>query len=143
MQSNQEKIKLLYLVRGLPGSGKSTFSKTLGTLNFETDSYFLDDNGNYEFDPQNIKRANFFCINSVTEAMEKSLLTDSPCKYDLISVSNVFSKEKEMEPYLNLANKYGYYVFSIIIENRHGNKSLHHYPGKSIENIREGFEIQL
>ena len=44
----------LYLVRGVPGSGKSTFAKQLGGTHFETDTYFMVD-GEYKFDPSNSK----------------------------------------------------------------------------------------
>ena len=41
-------MKTLYIVRGVPGSGKSTFAKTLGGTHFETDNYFMID-GEYKF----------------------------------------------------------------------------------------------
>jgi adenylate kinase family enzyme len=34
--------KILYIVRGIPGSGKSTFAKTLGGIHIEADQYFVD-----------------------------------------------------------------------------------------------------
>ena len=33
--------KMLYIVRGIPGSGKSTFAKSLGGTHFETDMFFM------------------------------------------------------------------------------------------------------
>ena len=42
--------KILYIVRGIPGSGKSTFAKTLGGIHIEADQYFVDGDGNYNFD---------------------------------------------------------------------------------------------
>jgi len=39
----------LILVRGLPGSGKSTFAKSLGGVHIETDMFFIQD-GEYKFD---------------------------------------------------------------------------------------------
>lgn len=37
---------------------------------------------------------------------------------ETIVVSNTFTQEWEMIPYFEMANKYGYMVFSIIVENR-------------------------
>ena len=49
--------------------------------------------------------------------MKDSLINDQ--FYREIVVSNTFTMEWEMEPYYELAKKYGYKVFSIIVENRH------------------------
>jgi len=49
--------KVLYIVRGIPGSGKSTFAKTLGGNHYEADMYFIGESGNYNFDPTKIKDA--------------------------------------------------------------------------------------
>ncbi len=38
-----------------------------------------------------------------------------------------------MEPYLKLAEKYDYKVVSLIVENRHGNKSVHNVPDETME----------
>jgi len=47
---------------------------------------------------------------------------------DKIAVSNTFTQEWELQPYYELAIKYGYYVTCIVVENRHGNKSIHGVP---------------
>ena len=33
-----------------------------------------------------------------------------------------------MKPYLDLAEKYGYTVFTVIVEKRHENKDVHNVP---------------
>ena len=38
--------KVLYIVRGISGSGKSTFAKTLGGQHYEADMFFINENGN-------------------------------------------------------------------------------------------------
>ena len=40
----------LVLVRGLPGSGKSTYARSLGYPNFEADMFFIKD-GKYVYNP--------------------------------------------------------------------------------------------
>jgi adenylate kinase family enzyme len=51
--------KILTLVRGLPGSGKSTFANTI-TNEFsvcEADKFFYDKEGNYNFDATKLRYA--------------------------------------------------------------------------------------
>jgi predicted kinase len=132
--------KMLYLVRGLPGSGKSTFAKTLGGIHIEADQYFVDVEGNYNFDGSKIKLAHEYC-RTQTEAWMK---TDGlQVNVDKIVVSNTFTQEWEMEPYFELAKKYGYKVFSIIVENRHGGTNVHGVPEEKIEQMKNRFEIKL
>lgn len=61
----------LVVIRGLPGSGKSTFAKTLGYYHFEADQYFTDLNDEYHFDPAKLKEAHEWCQNSVFEALNR------------------------------------------------------------------------
>jgi tRNA uridine 5-carbamoylmethylation protein Kti12 len=45
-------MKTLILLRGLPGSGKTTLAKSLVTKDYchkEADMYFVDEFGNYKF----------------------------------------------------------------------------------------------
>jgi predicted kinase len=127
--------KILYIVRGVPGSGKTTFAKLL-TLNiFEADHYFYDTNGNYNFIPSEIKEAHKKCQQFVEYEMESGI--------PKIAVSNTFTQEWEMKPYFELAEKHGYKVFSVIVENRHGGVNVHDCPEDKIELMRNRFEIKL
>jgi hypothetical protein len=60
-----------------------------------------------------------------------------------IVVSNTFTQEWEMEPYFELAKNYGYKVFSVIVENRHGGTNQHEVPEEVLTKMRERFEIKL
>ncbi len=125
----------LYLLRGLPGSGKSTFSKTLGGAHFEADMFFLDENNEYRFDPAKLKDAHNWCRHRVMEAMKEGNPT--------VVVSNTFTQKWEMEPYFILAEELGYRVFSVVVENRHGGKNIHGAPEETLERMRNRFEISL
>jgi predicted kinase len=132
--------KMLYLVRGLPGSGKSTFSKTLGGIHIEADQYFVDIEGNYNFDGSKIKLAHEYCRAQTGAWMKTDGLQ---VNVDKIVVSNTFTQEWEMEPYYELAKKYGYKVFSIIVENRHEGTNVHGVPEEKIEQMKNRFKIKL
>jgi hypothetical protein len=48
-----------------------------------------------------------------------------------------------MQPYFDLAKKYGYKVITLIVENRNNTKSVHSVPEASIEKMKNRFEICL
>ena len=137
--------KVLYIVRGIPGSGKSTFAKRLVGEDFlvcEADKYFIDkETGEYNFDSTKIKEAHKFCQDTVESYMKDSLVNDQ--FYREIAVSNTFTQEWEMRPYFELAKNYGYKVFSVIVENRHGGTNQHEVPEEVLTKMRERFEITL
>ncbi len=60
-----------------------------------------------------------------------------------ITVSNTFTQEWEMEPYFELAKKYGYKVFTVIVENRHGGINEHNVPEDKLEQMKNRFEVKL
>jgi ABC-type molybdenum transport system ATPase subunit/photorepair protein PhrA len=128
-------MKELILLRGLPGSGKSTLASAIGGIHFEADMYFVDDSGNYNFEPARIKDAHAWCQNKVKLSMESEV--------DKIVVSNTFTMEWEMEHYKMLANANGYRVHSVIVENRHDGVNEHGCPNATIEIMRNRFEIKL
>jgi predicted kinase len=127
--------KILYICRGIPGSGKSTFAKTLGGQHYEADMYFVDEEGNYNFDVSKIKDAHQWCQRMVIAHM----LLENP----KIVVSNTFTQEWEIEPYFKLAEQYGYKVFTIVVENRHGGINQHGVPDEVLTKMRDRFEIKL
>ena len=133
-------MKILYLLRGLPGSSKSTLAKQLGGTHFETDNYFLDDNKNYKFDGSKLREAHQWCQDLVSDAM---LLNHTTGHNDTIVVSNTFTKEWEMKPYIDMAKDWEYRVFSIIVENRHGGVNQHGVPDEKLQQMNDRFEIKL
>ena len=133
--------KNLILVRGASGSGKTTFvEEFLGTvsLSIATDDFFMLD-GVYIFDPSYLAEYHQRCIDSVESEME-SPSTEGYCN---IVVHNTFTREREMKPYLDLAEKYGYNVYTIVIENRHKSDNIHDVPEGIVKAQRNRFEIVL
>jgi predicted kinase len=136
-------MKILTLLRGLPGSGKSTFALNLVGHDFlvcEADKYFMVD-GEYKFDGSKLKEAHESCRTMVETYMKDSLVNDQ--FYREIAVSNTFTQEWEMQPYFDLAKQYGYMVFSIIVENRHGGENQHGVPAEAIQRMKDRFNVKL
>lgn len=126
----------LYLVRGLPGAGKTSFARSLIAREriFAADDYFYDQAGNYRFDVDRLWPAHRRCQSAVERAMHSG---------EDIAVTNTFTRYREMKPYYRLAEAHGYRVFSIIVENRHGNPSLHEVPDEDVERMRRRFNVML
>ena len=140
-------MKELFLLRGLPGSGKSTLAKSLvsgaGSVHFEADMFFVK-NDEYKFDATQLKNAHNWCRNEVEYAMQfgyRGNPVNSPLAK--IVVSNTFTQEWEMEYYYKIAEKFGYKVYSLIVENRHGAINEHGVPEEKLEQMKNRFEVKL
>lgn len=135
--------KTLVLLRGLPGSGKSTFANFVWNdyAICEADKFFYDSEGNYLFDASKLKEAHKWCRDEVEIRMKDN--EANPQYYPEIVVSNTFTQEWEMDEYFKLAEKYDYMVFTIILENRHGSKNVHNVPDEKLEQMRNRFSIKL
>lgn len=132
-------MKELFLLRGLPGSGKSTLAKSLGGIHIEADQYFMAD-GVYTFDGSKIKLAHNYC-QSQTQAWMGT--NGEQVNVDRIVVSNTFTQEWEMNPYYEMAERFGYTVFSLVVENRHGGINNHSVPEEALTRMKNRFEIKL
>jgi len=128
------KTKELFILRGLPGSGKSTLAKTLGGKHVEADMFFVRD-GKYKFDAAKIKDAHDWC-----QTIVGGWMSDGE---ERIVVSNTFTQEWEMKPYFEWAEDFGYKVFVLIVENRHGGGNTHNVPEQIIEKMKNRFEVKL
>lgn len=124
--------KKLIILRGVSGSGKSTLARILtdafNSLDDDTAYYCEADDYMYEKDaetgttyynwsPDKLKSAHEWCYSAIANAMVVGKET--------IILSNTSTKEKDFSRYINLAEENGYSVISLVVENRHGNDSIH------------------
>ena len=137
-------MRTLIILRGLPGAGKSSFANMIwqsGVI-FEADKYFINEEGEYVFDAFKLHKAHEWCIASIEAAMQRN--KESEGKYfPEIVVSNTTTTQKEIQPYLDLAKAYDYNVVSLIVENRHGNNSVHGVAEETMDKMEKRFEIKL
>jgi predicted kinase len=139
---NKEYIGDLILLRGIPGSGKSTLGEVIlhypGVNSVDVlsaDNFFIDDKGNYNFDPTKLKMAHNDCQQKCVEKMKYG--------FSKIVVANTFTEKWEMDIYYEIAERYKYRVHSVIVENRHESKSIHDVPEEKIEQMKNRFNISL
>ena len=118
----------LTLIRGLPGSGKTTLAKQLGVLHVEADMYFMRD-GKYQFDRAKIGFAHDWCAAVAEKALSAGM--------DVV-VANTFVQHWEMKKYLALAGVYGAEVEVIVAIGSY--ESVHAVPAEVIERMRAKWE---
>ena len=87
---------MLRLIRGLPGSGKTTLAKQYNCLHLEADMYFIK-NGQYSFDEHQLQNAHQWCLLQTEIALKNNM--------DVV-VSNTFTQLWELERYIKLAVRY-------------------------------------
>ena len=142
MTKDNEYIGDLILLRGIPGSGKTTVAGLIlqSPTNrdpeiLSADDFFVNDDGDYIFDGTKIKEAHNYCQFRCSERMRQGIAR--------IVVANTFTQEWEMKTYFEMAERYNYRVHCVVVENRHGNENVHGVPENKLQQMKERFEIKL
>lgn len=125
----------LILIRGVPGSGKTTLAENLmlelehcgyQVFHIEADHYFEDDEGNYRFNRDELGHAHKWCRGNA----ERMLRTPR-----VVIVSNTFTTYKEIKPYMDMFNR-----TPIIIEATGNYESIHGVPEETMQKMRQRYE---
>nr|WP_250155624.1 AAA family ATPase [Vibrio sp. Y42_MX_L11] len=119
----------LTLVRGIPGSGKSTHAKTLDAKLVEADQFFIDKDGLYQYDNAQIKNAHNWCKLETTRLLKAGFN---------VVVANTFVKNWEMKFYQNLANDME--LAFEVIEVKGSYQNVHGVPDSVVERMASQFE---
>ncbi len=130
----------LFLLRGLPGAGKSTLAIELSENGkypiFSVDDYFTEkSSGNYIFN----FAQNYLAYQLCQENTRKSMLE----KTEKIFIHNTFTIEWELEPYFMLAAFFNYRVFVVTVENRHKKANIHNISDEQIKKMAEKYKVSL
>tara|TARA_B100000131_G_scaffold202804_1_gene194763 strand:- start:926 stop:1339 length:414 start_codon:yes stop_codon:yes gene_type:complete len=129
----KKRIYTLYIVRGLPGSGKSSLAKKLTEVVYSADDFFTNKKGEYNFNAKLLGKAHEWCWGKVRDAMFIGV--------NAVAVANTFTQAWEAEKYYQIAEEYGYSVFVIECQNDFGN--VHDVPQESIDAMKERWEKDL
>ncbi|WP_354625368.1 ATP-binding protein [Psychromonas sp. MME2] len=119
----------LTLIRGLPGSGKSTLAKTLPAVHLETDMYFINAQGQYQFDARKLPEAHNWCL--------------AQCRYYLqhnkdVVVANTFVKQWEMDHYRKLALEYKAELTILVCTMQFDN--IHQVPQSTVAKMKRNWQ---
>lgn len=131
-------MKTLYLIRGVPGAGKSSFAETLLANQVvddfvEADQYFVNE-GVYCFNPYKLKEAHKWCQDRTRVILDRGYS---------IAVSNTSTTEKEVDTYRKIAEECNAKFVSIIVENRHGGENVHGVPEEKLQQMKSRFSTKL
>jgi predicted kinase len=119
----------LVLIRGLPGSGKSTVARTMsGYKHFEADMYF-ERHGNYFFETEKIQYAHGWCYEKVKDALNLG---------HKVVVSNTFVQLWELEPYIRLVKDNNLTMDIIVASGKW--RSIHNVPIETIVMMQDSWE---
>lgn len=110
----------LVILRGLPGSGKSTVGQRLaspdeantfshGRACFAADDWMVDRDGLYSFHPEKLKHCHEQCQSQVYESLDNEIV-GAQHLYNLfekgkdyvVVVANTFTEQWEIDPYLEI-----------------------------------------
>lgn len=129
----------LILLRGLPGSGKTTLANVLSENGkypiYSVDDYFTNTHGEYHFEFQNNHLAYKQCENQTEESMKKGV--------SKIILHNTFTISWELEVYFKLALQYNYNVFVCTVENYHNNNNIHQINNEQLQKMAQKYRVKL
>ena len=129
----------LILLRGLPGSGKSSLAQLLSENKsypvLSIDSFFTNENGDYLFRFEENHKAYNYCESATKTCLENGI--------EKVFVDNTFTMEWEMEPYFKMAAYFNYYLFVITVEKHHSGKNIHQIPEEQLKKMAEKYQVKL
>lgn len=125
---------MLILVRGVPGSGKSTYVQNEGYKDsnyctVEADMYFTRPDGVYDFNPKLLSNAHEWCLNSVKSEY---------WNHDKTYVANTFTRIWEMQKYLDWAKVRNIPVRVVRCTGNYDN--IHGVPKAKVQQMLDRFE---
>jgi predicted kinase len=125
------------VLRGLPGSGKSTLIKQFPwAVVVSADTFMVDDAGAYSFDPARLPLCHGRCLREFTEALVNG-------RRSLIIVDNTNTTTVECAPYMALAPAFGYKALLVtlnVLPSTSAARNVHGVGAATIEAMRNRME---
>ena len=127
-----ENQPILIIVRGLPGSGKSTFAEKIvkaipDSAHYESDTFFMR-GGEYHWRPELAFVAHRVCEKKTLKSLDQRKVT---------VVSNTFTRESELKSYFEMAEEKNAKVIVFRMENSFPN--VHGVPDETLEKMKLRF----
>lgn len=129
--------KTVIVVRGISGSGKTTFANIVAEPKVvcTADDYF-EKNGKYDFDPTKLGEAHKQCQNKFDAALQDPRVKN-------IVVANTNVKPSDYNYYADKAKKAGAQVMFVVLEKRHDNPNVHSVPDLVLQRQHDSLKNDL
>lgn len=128
----------MIIIRGVPGTAKSTKAKRLrerfgnNSHHWEADMFFKK-NGAYKFDKEKLPMAHAWCLERTRWSLKNG--------FTPVIVSNTFTRTREMLPYFNTCREFGAKLTIINMHHEYG--SVHNVPEEHMEKYRQRFAVPI
>ena len=124
-------MRTLFLIRGLPGVGKSTLAARLHVPHVDADMYYVV-NGLYVFDPTRVSAAHAWC-----QYRTQALLAEGD-----VAVANTFTRRWELGPYYAMGadRVTEIVVVSALSDDELAARTTHGVPAAAIAAMRARWE---
>lgn len=144
----------VYILRGLPGSGKSTFVKShshntwgMDNVHISADKHMVDADGNYAYDVTKLRQNHQLCRDEFYEALRNC----DPLEPKAIYVDNTNMEAWEYQAYMDMVHDYNHepdcnarwQVFVLTVHNHHNGKSIHDVPDDKVQFMASKYELNL
>lgn len=124
-------MKRLYICRGLPGSGKSTFANKVAALVVEPDMFRYDADRKYVFDSDK----NAEVIRKTEDLLHYAMARlEMPC----LAVAATHVKLEHFRRYVDMGREFGYEVYVVECYDQFGN--VHDVPEAVIAKMAREFQ---
>lgn len=131
---------MMFIMRGLPGSGKSTAARRLAAdydaIICSADDYFVNsDTGEYEFNGSLLRHAHQFCQKMAASALRQNRS---------VVIDNTNIKRKDVEVYVELARRIGVQVSVVSTDERDVDvcfsRNTHGVPREVIQRMKDQYQ---
>lgn len=124
----------LYIIRGVPGAGKTTLGRRLkagGLVRYvySADDWMVDADGDYLFNPRNLGKCHELCKDATEAALSEG---------ESVAVCNTFTRVWEVQPYVDIANLMDCALYVLRCEGNFEN--VHGVPRGKVNEMRARFE---
>jgi len=140
-------MKQVIIMRGLPGSGKSTAAMNMhriykNTFLCSSDAFMVDENGDYKFDPTRLGYTHGECLKRFVRLIEK--MKHEPDVKIIVDNTNI--TVAEIAPYYALAEAFEFEVhidfFDTDIETSY-ERNTHGVPLSTIKRMAKTLETEI
>lgn len=136
-------MKTAIIMRGIPGSGKSTVVDMLKGMYGDVsvcsaDNYFIN-NGEYKFIIEDIAVAHWGCQDKFREALEEGI--------EWVICDNTNTRPREYKMYIDWAKEYGYQSIVIVLEpgdiETHFKRNIHNVPIATVQMMHNRLSLNI